>query len=87
MKTKLSLGFTWTYPLESYFGPKCQTEFREFLFKNWTDEHYLKGGPVNYTSPGQMHNFHELREARVVHLKGLLVLKLVSGGFLPKLLD
>ena len=48
--------------LESYFGKKVETEFRQFLMKNWTDEVHLRGGPVNYTSPGQMHNFHELRK-------------------------
>ena len=48
--------------LKSYFGSKVETEFRQFLMKNWTDEVHLRGGPVNYTSPGQMHNFHELRE-------------------------
>ena len=48
--------------LESYFGPKIRTEFRGFLIKNWTQEPHIKGGPINYAAPGQMHNFHELRK-------------------------
>jgi hypothetical protein len=34
----------------------------QFLIKDWTTEPDVGGGPVNYMAPGQMHNFHELRQ-------------------------
>ena len=48
--------------LESYFGNQVQNAFVQFLIKDWTTEPDVGGGPVNYMAPGQMHNFHELRQ-------------------------
>ena len=54
--------------LESYFGNQVQNAFVQFLIKDWTTEPDVGGGPVNYMAPGQMHNFHELRQGPLRYL-------------------
>ena len=54
--------------LESYFGNQVQNAFVQFLIKDWTTEPDVGGGPVNYMAPGQMHNFHELRQEPLRYL-------------------
>ena len=60
------------HQLGTYFGPtKVRNEFLGFHIKNWTDEIHMGGGPCNYTPPGQMHNFYQLRQPhKNVHFAG-----------------